>query len=457
MPRRDLREYLAILRKRLLLVGGCWILVVGAVTALSLAATPVYEAEGKLFVGQRPAPSADVTEARNITELSLQLIKSYAAIVRTRPVAESAKDVGDLPQSPSEIASKLRVDPILDTQLIQLRYRSSSAQLAQRTVDAVAKAFVDSIGRIEAPIAQGQTPAPVIRVSVVEPATEPSTPVTPNIPLNIALAVVLGLGIGIAIALLGEYLDTRVKNREEAETAAGSPVLATLPKIRVRKREVYIEGDNQSPIAETYRKLRTAIQLYGVDTPIQVVLVTSPLAAEGKTTVAANIAATYAYAGINTLLMECDLRRPRIHQVFRPEGMTGLTTALLEQTPIAQSVMGTDIRNLYCLPAAAIPPNPVDLLGSRQMAEVITDLRRQFRAIIIDSPPILPVADTTTLVPRVDGVLLVAWAKETRRDRLADAALQVEKAGGRLMGVILNASDEQGGSDYYSYYAARRA
>lgn len=427
-----------------------------AAGVLTFTVQPQYEAEAKIFVGQQQVRRADVAQAESLTELSFRLLQSYSAVIKTHPIARQAIEQKKLPFTPVELANRIDADPITDTQLIRLRFRSTKRELAQTTVNAVADTFVTQIRKIDVPAPGAPADAPAVQVTVVEPALRPSGAVSPNPVLNITLAVVLGLLLGVGVAFLAEYLDTRVKDSEDAEQSAASPVLATLPKIRVRKREVYIEGDNQSAIAETYRKLRTAIQLYGVDAPVQVVLVTSPLAGEGKTTIAANLAATYAYNGVDTLLLECDLRRPRLHQLFRPKGMVGLTTALLEHTPIGQSVMTTDIRHLYCLPAAAIPPNPVELLGSRQMAEVIADLRRQYRAIIIDVPPILPVADTTTLISSVDGVLLVAWAKETRRDRLADAALQVEKAGGRLMGVVLNASDQQSGADYYSYYAAHQ-
>jgi receptor protein-tyrosine kinase len=452
------RDYLTILSKRRRWVVITVLFCTGAAAAVTFRAQPIYEAEAKLFVGQRQIRVADVEEARSLSELSVRLLQSYAAVLETHPITRVAVSNDGLPQDPAELAEELEADPILDTQLIRLRYRSTDPLLAQRTVNSVARAFVTEIQKIDAPHgASVRDDEPAVNVSVVAPALLPKEPVSPNPTLNLSLAFVMGALLGVGLALLTEYLDTSVKDKEDAEQAVDAPVLVSIPKIRTRVEEVYVEGDNQSIIAETYRKLRTAVQLHGVDVPGQVVLVTSPYARDGKTTVATNLAAAYAYGGARTVLLEADMRRPQLHSLFCSNGEPGLAHLLLEQIALTEAIVETDIPNLHCLPAAAIPANPVELLSSTQMANVMTKLRRQFTSIVIDAPPILPVADTVNLVAQTDGVILVALTKETRRERLAEAGEQVRKGGGRLLGVVLNAvPSDRSGNNYYSYYAAER-
>ena len=452
-------DYLSILSKRRRWIVAAVLLSVGVAAVLTYRTDPVYEAEAKLFVGQRQIRVADVEEARSLNELSVRLLQSYAAVLKTHPIARIAIQRDALPHDPVGLADDLQSDPIVDTQLIRLRYRSTDPGLAKRTVNSVARAFVDEIEKIDARLDGSRSrEEPAVRVSIVEPALRPRAPVGPSAALNFSLAIVIGVLIGIGSALLIENLDATVKGKEEAELSANAPVLAGIPKIRTRTDEIYLEENNQSLIAEAYRKLRTSVQLHDVGNGAQVILVTSPAARDGKTTIATNLAAVYAHNGTETLILEADLRRPRLHDLFGEDGDPGLASLLLGQAVLADAIVETSIPNLHCLPAAAIPANPVELLCSDQMTDVMTRLRKQFHTIVIDAPPILPVADAANLVSHSDGVVLIALTKRTRGDRLADAAEQVRKAGGRLLGVVLNAvPTDRSGGDYYSYSAYRRS
>lgn len=176
-------------------------------------------------------------------------------------------------------------------------------------------------------------------------------------------------------------------------------------------------------------------------------------------TTALNLAAVYAYAGNQTILVEADLRRPALHRIFPGQELNGLTLALLGRTSLSSAILETNVANLYCLPAAAIPPNPVEILASDKMQSIIDELKQRFHTVIIDAPPLLPVADATTIVPRVDGTLIVARAKQTRRDRLRESVQLVEKVRGKVLGIVMNAvsMDESGGYSYqyYTYTSSR--
>lgn len=414
--------------------------------------TPVYQAHAKLFVGQRQIAATEIQQGFQVQQLSQQLLKSYATMIKTRPIAEQAVERDNLPLAPGDLSGTVRADPILDTQLIDLSYESTDPELAQRAVNSIAAAFVTEVERIEAPKTPNAEPA--VKVAIVEPALRPDSPIRPQPRRNVALAFVLGAMLGVGFAFLAEYLDQTIKGREDVEELTGVPVLAAIPKIDTHGSEVYIEKDSQSIGAEAFRKLRTSVQFLGVDHPVQTVLVTSPFAQDGKTTTALNLAVAFAQAGLRTIIVEADLRRPSIHKVFPSDGQRGLTTCLIGRVPLDQAILPTPVRNLSHVPAGSVPPNPAELLSSEHMADVLRQLRSRSDVVVIDAPPLLPVADASALAPRADGVLLVARAGTTQRDRLREASALVGKVGGRLLGIVLNylkPEDSQYGYYYYGY------
>ncbi|MGH2670075.1 MAG: YveK family protein, partial [bacterium] len=337
----ELRDYLRVLNKYRTLVLIALIGCIGGAGALTYLTTPVYEAEAKLFVGQRQISTTKVAEGQTVTQLSGELLKSYAAILETHPIAQQAIDRDRLGMQARDLADDLKADPILETQLISLRYSSIDPALAQRTVNAVARAFVDEVHKIESPAPGEEEPA--VKVSIVAPALRPEDPVSPNPVLNYGLATVLGLLLGIGFAFLAEQLDTTVKDRDDVEQSLALPVLAAVPKIKTRADELYLEGDNQSMFAETFRKLRTAIQLYSAGESVRTILVTSPHARDGKTTTAVNLAAVYAYSGSRTVIIEADMRRPKLHQTFSNTELNGFALAMLRRISLDQAIVTTGI------------------------------------------------------------------------------------------------------------------
>lgn len=451
MQELELRDYLRILRKRRWLVVVCLLAFVGVAAALTVSATPIYQASAKLFVGQRQVTTEELQQGVQVSQLSQQLLATYAEVIRTTPIVEQAIEAANLDASSRSLSSQLEAAPIIDTQLLRVSYRHPNPKIAQLTVNAVARAFESEIRKIEGARAS-PTDEPAIKVSLVQPALLPATPVSPQPVRNVGLAFVLGLVVGVGLALLIEYLDTTIKHKEDVEDRLGLPVLASVPRIQTRREELYLEGDNQSAFAETFRKLRTALQLYGAQVTNRTILVTSPLSSEGKSTTAVNLAAVFAYTGSHTVLVEADLRRPKLHQHYTIRDMNGLTMALLQRIDLDHAIMPTNIPHLDCIPAGAIPPNPVELLGSGSMHAILEDLRGRYETIIIDAPPMLPVADATTIVPRVDAAVLVARVKLTRRDQLRDSAELIRKVGGNIVGVVLNAVPVDLSAGQYSYY-----
>lgn len=315
-------------------------------------------------------------------------------------------------------------------------------------------------------------------IRVVDPALVPSTPARPQKARNILLAFFVGIVGGCGLAFLREYLDNTVKSPDDIQALTGLPSLAVVPAFangngnRALARISRQAGIGGSPedarvelislqqpkslVSEAFRALRTSLLLSQPDHPPQVILVTSSLPREGKTTAAANLAVTLAQLGDRTLLIDCDLRKPGVRRALNlPNGQghdIGLSSylagvALLHDVIVPHPA----IPNLDAIPTGPVPPNPADLLSSHRMVEAIEDLRRHYKFIVVDSPPIMAATDAVILSAIVDGVLLVVWSGETPKEAFSRTRDLLSAVKGRLLGVILNAVDSSAPDYYYSY------
>jgi capsular exopolysaccharide synthesis family protein len=207
--------------------------------------------------------------------------------------------------------------------------------------------------------------------------------------------------------------------------------------------------DPRSPASEAYRTLRTNLSFYSLDEPIRTLVVTSPTPNDGKSVTIANLAVTMAQSGRRTILVDCDLRRPSLHGLFGVDNGAGLTTMILDETA-ASSLQPTGVDNLWLLTSGPLPPNPADLLGSRQVDRVLESLLENADIVLLDAPPVVGFTDAAVLGTRVDGVLLVLRAGKTRREHAERAKAQLERANVRIIGATLtDAPEESTLGDYY--------
>lgn len=207
--------------------------------------------------------------------------------------------------------------------------------------------------------------------------------------------------------------------------------------------------DPRSAAAEAYRTLRTNIQFSSLDRPVHTLLVTSTAPDEGKSITLANLAITIAQAEQRVILVDCDLRRPELHTLFGVPNERGLTSMILEQAEGALPLQPTSVPGLSLLPSGPLPPRPADLLGSRRMEALIARLRQEADLVLFDTPPVGAVSDAAVLAPRMDGVLLVLKAGQTRRDRAREARRLLEKVKANIIGVVLNNARLEAGYGYY--------
>lgn len=219
--------------------------------------------------------------------------------------------------------------------------------------------------------------------------------------------------------------------------------------MRGRNDRLITAAEPRSANAEAYRILRSNISFSSVDKPIETILVTSASPSEGKSITAANLAVTMAQAGYRTVLLDCDLRKPTQHKIFNLSNDVGLTNSLLAHANLNSFIRPSRVENLRILTAGPLPPNPAELLGSRSMSNVIGLLRNEADVIVIDSPPVLAVTDSAILSRMADGVLLVVDSGKTKRESAQRAQEALDKAGARLLGVVINRMPTKGG--YYAY------
>jgi capsular exopolysaccharide synthesis family protein len=269
---------------------------------------------------------------------------------------------------------------------------------------------------------------------------------------------IAGLVLGAGILAVMEYLRVTVKTSEEIEKLTGLATLGVIANIKGTNRLVTV-NQPRSPVAEAYRVLRTNLAFSAGDAPLRSLVVSSSSPVEGKTTTAANLAATIAQSGKRVILVDTDLRRPTLHKLFQRSNTRGVTTALMEQDnlQIEDHMIDTDVENLFLMPSGPLPPNPADLLGSQRMAELIKALRLNTDMVVFDSPPVMAVADAVLLARLCDAMILVVRAESTRADVLKKAMEHLNQAGANMLGVVLNGVSRSNNGYYYHYYYSSRS
>ncbi|MBN1202234.1 MAG: polysaccharide biosynthesis tyrosine autokinase [Anaerolineae bacterium] len=285
-------------------------------------------------------------------------------------------------------------------------------------------------------------------VSLIEPASPPKSPSSPNKPLNIVLGALVGLAGGTALAFLFENMDTRLYTVEQICETAGLPVLGRIPSARRTSRPVlYADGSLQ---AEAFRRLRTNLISHSRADPLHKLLIASALPGEGKSTVAANLAVAMAQTGQRVVVVDADLRRPVLHTVFDLPNETGVSLVLQGEADLSDAVQDSGILDVHVLSSGPPLPNPVEMLDSDEMASLLDHLAEQYDVVLVDTPAFLPVTDAAVLVPNVDGVMLVAGRTQARKETVSAASDQLDDLGARMIGLVVTRSDHHSG--YYHHY-----
>jgi succinoglycan biosynthesis transport protein ExoP len=496
--RFGLRSALVVVRRRLWAVLICAILVPASALGFSVIQEKQYTAAASLFF-RDPAldqklfgstflePSGDPVReaATNLKLVSLRVVAARTAEVVERGLTadEVADKVETSLEGQSDLVSVRATDPspefaaiLANTfaeEYIEFRREADRAklreaqQLVQRELDAISPAERENAqGRSLAERAQQLRILASLQTGnaeLVERAEPPRSPSSPKTIRNVVLGGVLGVVLGIGLAFLLDRLDRRLRDPKEIEAAFRRPILGVIPKSRALARQANRQ-DGVLPAGEqeAFRMLRANLRYFNVDREIQSVLVTSPAPADGKSTVAWNLASAGAGAGGKVLLIEADLRHPSIARAFaHMDPKRGLTTVLagyasldeaIQKVPIHQRVYGSSSgRFMYVLPAGPLPPNPADLIESQRMRELVRQAESDYDLVVIDTPPTSVVSDAIPLVKQVSGVIVVVRLRQSTREAVLHLKDQLEHLGAPTLGVVVNALSRDAGSYGYRY------
>lgn len=434
-------EYLRILRERWLaiLVG----VLVGLAAAAALYTTqPVtYTSTLSMYVSSQAAvtPQAAYTAA----QLSSDRVKSYTGLVDSSRVTKAVIQQLGLPMSPSALAGEITASSTLDSVVIGVSVQDASAQRSADIANAVATDFTQLVAELEKPTVPGAV-APVA-IRVVSPATPPGSPSSPGLLSRLLPGLVAGLALGVVLAFLRNSMDNSLKTIEALQDVTEAPNLGFIaydPK--VSRRPLTVQEEPRSARAEAFRYLRTNLQFVDVDEPPRVVLLTSAVPEEGKSTSVANLAISLAAADVRVLVIDADLRRPSLSELFGLDEITGLTSVLSGKVQPEQAVQAWLPGGFDVLTTGPLPPNPSELLASRQMRVVLSALRQRYDMILIDSPPMLPVTDAAAIAPAVDGVILVCRYKRATTQQVARAVAGLNAVSARLLGTLFTMTPRTG-------------
>ena len=472
----DLADYLNVLRVYWKAIVSFTLLTTLAAAGWIVLQPKVYSSDSRGIV---VAPgSENVSLALAGDSLAKAKVKNYESVAKSRLVADRVIHALDLKTSADALLGSISVIVPLNTAEIRVTAQSTDPTTAQRVADAwvnglaaqveaIETAPSTEVGTVPAATPDAGTPAaapPAVRVLPLGKAVLPNTPSSPNVKLNLALGAVIGLVVGLAYALVRRRLDRRIRRAADIERLFGVPVIGTLPMDhRLDQKSTIVDAgtaaqlhDAGGAMAEALRELRTNLSFLDVDQPPRIIVVTSSLQAEGKSTVTANLAVAMAAAGENVVVVDGDLRRPTLVDVFNLVPGVGVTDVLTGTGELADVLQPWGaLPNLSVLGSGRIPPNPSELLGSKAMVKMLNTLAED-AVVLIDAPPLLPVTDAAVLARAADGAIVVIRTGRTTQEQLDQSLGNLEKVKGRILGAVLNYVPSKG-RDAYSYYGTYKA
>jgi non-specific protein-tyrosine kinase len=447
----ELIQYWRLIVQNRIVIGVSTLVGFIVAAAITFTTTPLYESEAQIFVST-PASTLDISALATGSSFSQQRVKSYAQIVNSPITLAPVIDRLNLKMTPTELGSMITASAPLDTVLISLTVTDTDANRAAKIANAVADQFGITVGDLELHGIGVDSP---VKVSTVKDAIPAGAPASPKKAINLALGLLLGFGLGIGLASLRKLLDNTVKNEDDLQ---GTPLLAAIGFDEIAdEKPLVTQIGRYAARTEAFRTLRTNLQFLSPDAHPQVIVMTSALPNEGKTTSSINLSLSLAQAGAKVLLIEADLRRPKVPLYLEmssmSQGLSDLISGPKKLTPQAIKAVLHPYENtgLKVLLAGVVPPNPAELLSSKKFEELLTILRKQYEYIIIDCPPLLPVTDAAIVSAKADGCVLVVHAGVTKKPHFIGSRDAVKNVGSAILGVIINKIPESSLEYEYGY------
>jgi succinoglycan biosynthesis transport protein ExoP len=443
----DLSDYLRVLRKRWIVIATATLLGLAGAAAVTILSTPIYQASTLVYV--QVQSSGSVGELVQGSSFVQSQVKSFSEVVRTPRVLDTAIKNLRLDESANDLAESISASTPVDTVNIAITVSDETPNGAAEIANAVTSSFRDVVEEITT--SSGPNPTSQVSVSVLKDATVPIEPVSPNTNLNLVLGIVIGFILGLAVAVLREVLDTRIRGERDVAAITASPIIGGIGyDPAAESKPLIVQDDPRSVRAEAFRTLRTNLQFLEVEPGPKSFVMTSSIPSEGKTTTSANLAIALADSGAHVVIVDADLRRPKLADYMGLEGSIGLTDVLIARATLEDALQPWGRGNLVVLPAGSVPPNPSELLGSRAMATLIGELETEFDVVILDLPPLLPVTDAALVSKLVRGVLVVVAAGKTQKGELQAAVSALQNVGANVAGIVLTMLPSKG-PDAYGY------
>lgn len=440
--------------------------LLGVVTALGWAflQPKVYEADARGIVSV--GVSKDLNTAVAGETYSKSRAKAYLDVARSRAVAETViQNLNLEDKTPEDLISNIAVQNPIDTANLKFTARAETPESARELAEAWVKAVGQQVEKLERG-SVSSTEESLVTFRSLESAQLPTSPSSPNTKLALILGLLAGLVLAVFYVLLRNTFDRKIRSVSQVEAETAHSVIGTIPfnkDFSDSHRLVPSSGGNDLDhtnkqdfaVAEAARKLRTNLQFMNVDKPPRIIVVSSALPQEGKTTVLANLSQAVAATGQRVVVVDADLRRPMLAETFGAPNIVGLTDVLVGRATL-QDVLQPwgSTGNLFLLASGTIPPNPSELLNSKTMQNLLNELA-EHAIVFIDTPPLLPVTDAAILTARTDGALVVTRYGESTYEELKRALHNLDKVNGRPLGIILNGTPRSGdgySAGYYTYY-----
>ncbi|MEF2978746.1 polysaccharide biosynthesis tyrosine autokinase [Subtercola sp. YIM 133946] len=452
-----LHDYIRVIRKGWIFIVVFALVGLGAGAAYAATATRHYTATATMYVSVQASDTPTPGELTSGNTYAQAKVKSYLDILTSASVLDSVISDLHLDMTAKQLASKISANSPTGTVIIELTATDNDPQTAANIANATADSFSTVVVQsLEKPTSGGSS---LVKVAVIDPATPSSSPVSPDVPLSIALGFIVGLIFGVAAAFLRSTLDTRVHGNHDVTAVSDAPILGGISyDPDSAKHPLLVHTDPRNPRAEAFRALRTNLRFVNAGSDNHCFVVTSSIAGEGKSTTSANLALALAETGVRVVLVDGDLRKPKLAEYMGLEGAVGLTDVLIGSVALADVLQRWGNRELYVLPAGRIPPNPSELLGSQAMQDLLSALNEQVDYVIIDAPPLLPVTDGAVISSMTAGAIVVASSGKVKRTELARALNSLASIKSNVVGIVITMLPSKGPDSYnaerYGYYGA---
>ena len=445
----DLQQYLQTFRKYWRSILTVLSVCVGAALVFTFLQTPKYSSTSSALIAVDTAASAG--ELSSGALYAERQVSSFVALADSALVLDPVIDELGLDVTPQALRSRVSVSAPAGTSIVDVTVTDTNAGRAAEIANAITASLKNVTSDV---VPTGPDGDEIVTVTVVEPASESSRPVSPRPVVNIALGLIAGVVLGLGQALVRRLLDSRIRTRDDLEEITDAPVLASVVHHKGSDRA----KDEAAPARgtawasdESYRKLRTAVGFVALGGERRSsIVVTSSVQGEGKTETSTNLAKVLAETGARVLLVDADLRRPQVGARLGLDDELGLSDVLTGRADLNDVLLSVD--DLSVLTAGTVPPNPSELLGSEAMAELLALVEAHFEYVILDAPPLLPVTDAAVLSHQAGGAVVVARAGVARQNQLTEALSILEAADASVYGVVLNdvpVSQIDGYSQYY--------